>query len=146
MARIWTANAYVDDIELLTKATLRKMKAEGKKIILPSGEDCGPIMEKLESGKGFSGLKADEWRVWCHSLSPVLLKGNLPTTEFDHWMLFVDATRLLCQPSITINDLNVAGDLMLKFCSQMASIYAGFSILVLCMDTGFSTLKDIMVM
>ncbi|KAG1440026.1 hypothetical protein G6F56_012072 [Rhizopus delemar] len=89
MARIWTGSAYVDDIELLTKTILRQMKAEGQKIILPSGEDCGPIMDKMESGIGFSGLKADEWRVWCHSLSPVLLKGRLPTREFDHWMLFL---------------------------------------------------------
>ncbi|KAG1440698.1 hypothetical protein G6F56_011812 [Rhizopus delemar] len=55
MARIWTANAYTDDVELLTRSTLKEMKATGKKIILPPGEDCGSIIEKMETGKGFSG-------------------------------------------------------------------------------------------
>ncbi|KAG1450441.1 hypothetical protein G6F56_008350 [Rhizopus delemar] len=124
MVRIWTANAYTDDVELITKTALKTMKVAGEKIILPPGEDCGPIIGKMENGKGFSGLKADEWRVWCHSLSPVLLKGHLPTKEFDHWMLFVDATRLLCQPSITEEDLSIANNLLLQFCSEMATIYA----------------------
>ncbi|KAG1435893.1 hypothetical protein G6F56_013788 [Rhizopus delemar] len=55
MARIWTANGYTDDVELITKTALKTMKIAGKKIILPPGEDCGPIIEKMESGKGFSG-------------------------------------------------------------------------------------------
>ncbi|KAG1441499.1 hypothetical protein G6F56_011453 [Rhizopus delemar] len=123
MTRIWTTNAYTDDVELLTKATLREMKAIGKKIILPPGEDGSSIIEKIETSKGFSGLKTNEWRVWCHSLSPIVLKGHLLIKEFDHWILFVDATRLLCQPSIT-KDLSVANGLLLQFCSQMATVYA----------------------
>ncbi|KAG1439464.1 hypothetical protein G6F56_012289 [Rhizopus delemar] len=38
-------------------------------------------------------------------------------------MLFVDATRLICQPSITVQDLEKADQLMLSFCSQMKDIY-----------------------
>ncbi|OAD79066.1 hypothetical protein PHYBLDRAFT_164148 [Phycomyces blakesleeanus NRRL 1555(-)] len=68
-------------------------------------------------GKGFSYMKADEWKSWVLVYSPLLLHGILPPLQFKNWMYFVDACRYYVKPSITFDEITTAHSLLEKFCN-----------------------------
>lgn len=128
MANIWREKKTSNDEPMLTNRDLREMKADGKKMLLPLGYDATTLLEKLDKGAGFSQFTADDWRIWCVALSPVLLFGRLPSSKFRHWMLFVNANRMLAKPTITLDDAEKAHVLLHRFCSEMTMHYGDESV------------------
>lgn len=124
MSMLWrnTVDPATDDF-MLTKNHLKEIKEELADIFLPLGYDVKTLLNKLDKGDGFSHFTADEWRVWCLFLSPLALKGRLPPAHMSHWMLFVNANRILANPSISYEDINTTHGLLHEFCSRMAELY-----------------------
>lgn len=87
--------------------------------------------------------KANELKTWVKVVSPIVLRGRLPTVYYDHWMLFVEAVTLATDYSIHIgptrgaarrareqargvatgDDVARIGELMLKFVTGYEDLY-----------------------
>ncbi|KAI7861197.1 hypothetical protein K492DRAFT_116211, partial [Lichtheimia hyalospora FSU 10163] len=65
----------------------------------------------------------DEWCIWTVIHSPFLLKQKLESDLFDNWLRFVEAVRLLCQPSITRHQIDQAHHQLLKFFKGCVRLY-----------------------
>ena len=81
----------------------------------------GRIPRKIKSS--FSSFTSEQWKNWTLYFSPIALKGHLPKKDFDCWLLFVEACRLLCVSSITIQDLRKGHEKIVEFCRTFESIY-----------------------
>ncbi|ORX44120.1 hypothetical protein DM01DRAFT_265890, partial [Hesseltinella vesiculosa] len=58
---------------------------------------------------GFAQLTADDWRKWTLGISQCLIRGRgLGASRVVHWMMFVDACRLIVKPTVTINEAEEA--------------------------------------
>ncbi|OAD81555.1 hypothetical protein PHYBLDRAFT_162154 [Phycomyces blakesleeanus NRRL 1555(-)] len=89
------------------------MEKIAETMVLP--RDYTTLTTKI--GKGFSYMKADEWKSWVLVNSPVLLHGILPPLQFKNWMYFVDACQYYVKPSITFDEITTAHSLLEKFCN-----------------------------
>ncbi|OAD74063.1 hypothetical protein PHYBLDRAFT_168470 [Phycomyces blakesleeanus NRRL 1555(-)] len=89
------------------------MKKIAETIILP--RDYTTLTTKI--GKGFSYMKADEWKSWVLVYSPVLLHGILPPIQFKNWMYFVNACQYYIKLSIMFDEITTAHSLLETFCN-----------------------------
>ncbi len=67
--------------------------------------------------------KASEFRNFFLFYSPAVLKSVLPREYYNHWLLLVNAFRLLLKKSVTPTDVHTARLLIYKFVSQTAHLY-----------------------
>ncbi|OAD81234.1 hypothetical protein PHYBLDRAFT_138788 [Phycomyces blakesleeanus NRRL 1555(-)] len=88
-------------------------------MILPS--DYTKLKTKI--GKGFSHMKADEWKSWVLVYSPVLLKPVLLSNMFNGWMHYVKACRILVKPSISFIEIDQAHRYLQEFCQSCEDTY-----------------------
>ena len=95
---------------------------------MPFGIDISSIARKITTGEGFSYLKADEWRVYSLYLSPLLLKGRIPGANYDNWMLFVSAMRIMSMPNIAISDARRCHEKVVLFCKGFEELYGKASL------------------
>ena len=73
--------------------------------------------------KFLSQFTADQWRNWVLLYSLSSLKGMLPSQDYDCWLLFVKAAYVLCQRSITLQQVEQADLFLLEFCSTFERLY-----------------------
>ena len=79
---------------------------------------------------------ASEYRSWLLFDSIPILNGILDECYLAHFMLFSKALWLLLQSSITMEDINLAEQLLQKFCSQFASLYGKLDfVITMCLNT-----------
>ncbi|KAI7906475.1 uncharacterized protein BX663DRAFT_427432, partial [Cokeromyces recurvatus] len=71
----------------------------------------------------FSNLKGDEFRSWMLVYSSLLLKGRIIGEHMTNWLRFVGANQILSSPSITLNEINDAHDLLVEFVKSNVKLY-----------------------
>ena len=71
---------------------------------------------------GFSQFTADQWHNWTLLYSLSALKGIISLEHYDCWLLFVKATNLLCQSSITVQQVDQADLLLMEFCTTFKNL------------------------
>lgn len=71
----------------------------------------------------YGGYTASQWQSWILYYSVVLLKGILPNSHFQCWLLFVRACSILCQRIIKKSDVETADLLLLSFCKKVEHLY-----------------------
>ena len=67
--------------------------------------------------------KASELRTFLLFYSPVVLKLVLAPVFYNHWLLLVNAFRLLLQKSLSATDINTAKLLIYKFIGEIPELY-----------------------
>jgi hypothetical protein len=105
--------------KVFTPAKVRAMVKKAKSIDLPPGYES--MARNMESN--FSNIKGDQWRVFATVTSPFILHEVLPAEQYTHWMLFVDACRLLFKPTITKEEAEEAHRLFVKFGKTFTRVY-----------------------
>ena len=86
---------------------------------VPTG--IGRIPYKI--GSNFSGLTADQWLNWTNLYSLYALRDILPSADLQCWSLFVQASVILRQYTISVEDLNLADEKILEFCEKFETLY-----------------------
>ena len=80
--------------------------------ITPAG--FGRLPRKVENG--FANFKSQQWKNWILMYSIVCFKPVLSHTEYSMWVVFVQACSLLCSRVITHNAIELADELIHKYC------------------------------
>ena len=81
----------------------------------------GRIPYKIPSS--VSSFTADQFKSWTCYFSLICLRDILPQDHLRCWQCFVLASRILCQMSVTKDEIELADNLLLKFCRQVESLY-----------------------
>ena len=71
--------------------------------------------------------KASEWRAFLLFYSPVILRNELPSPYYEHWLLLVHAMHLLMAPALTLNDISKAELCLVKFVTMTQELYMGLN-------------------
>ena len=111
-------NTWIDE-GILTNNMLKKVQTRIEQIHSPV--DVGRIPAKVAST--FAGFKADQWRNWTLTYSPICLKGVIDGPHLQCWLLFVKACRLLCTRSITLQDIETSHSFLVQFCRTFVNLY-----------------------
>lgn len=85
----------------------------------PAG--IGRIPRKI--GSSFSSFTADEWKHWTILYSAHALLGVIPSDYYKCWCLFVDACRILCQMTITPDEVEKAHGCIVEYCKTFQELY-----------------------
>ena len=85
----------------------------------PAG--IGRIPRKI--GSAFSSFTADEWKHWTILYSVHILFGVIPDENYECWCLFVDACRILCQLTITPDEVKKAHFCIINYCKRFQEVY-----------------------
>jgi len=109
----WTKN------EMLTQQDLQVIQE--KTACLKFLYDVGCIPIKIAST--FSGFTADQWHTWTTIISPIVLKGVLPSDDLNCWLLFVNACRLMLTRIISVDTVSKADDYLVLFCKTFQRLY-----------------------
>ncbi len=67
--------------------------------------------------------KASEWRNFRNLYSPIALRNKLPTRYYNHWLLFVNAMRLISGKKVTSSDIQTSILLATKFIYEAENLY-----------------------
>ena len=127
----------VDPMHNLYLGTTKNMVKIWKELSILKAEQCDLIQERIDTmnvpfGIGripnkvhskFSGLTADQWRNWTNVYSLYALRDVLPADDYLCWSLFVEASIVLCQYSISKGDLEYADDKLIQFCKMFEELY-----------------------
>lgn len=108
---LWKDKGYLNNLEDIQKEVDN---------ILPPG-NVGRIPHKIAAG--FSGFTAEQWMLWTVLYSPLVLRNKIPQELYDHWIIFSQACSLLCSPSIHIDEVDKADELLLTFCTRHQELY-----------------------
>ena len=85
--------------------------------------DVGRIPRKIDTGSGFSGFTADQFKSWVMYYSIPSLFKILNSEHLECWRHYVLACRLLCQRSISLSQISLADALIVQFCKRFEFIY-----------------------
>ena len=81
------------------------------------------IPRKIDTGSGFAGFTADQFKNWVMYYSiPSLFKIS-NSKYLECWRHYVLACRLLCQRSISLSQISLADALIVQFCKRFELIY-----------------------
>ena len=133
---IWTDPEKGIDVgnkePLLKKSVLSQMRKIGQSagFVLPFGYDGASISKKIDTGKGFSRMKSDEFKTWTLAMSPYLLKLKLTDKYYQHWMNFVEATRYLSSPTISLLEVDKMHDYISTFVKEFVPVYKDEALMV----------------
>lgn len=105
--------------DIISDSQFHSVQEKVDSFVPPS--DVGRIPGKVASG--FSSFTAEQWRNWTLIYSLSSLKDVLPHRHYDCWLLFVKSTALLCQRSITLQELDKADTLLMEFCEIFVQLY-----------------------
>lgn len=106
-------------LDLVTTSDLQGM--QDKMNIMKTPSYIGRIPRKLETG--FAGFTADQLKNWVNLYSIPCLHSILPNENMENWRRFVLACRILCQHSITVEQIALADALFLQFCKGIEHLY-----------------------
>ena len=110
---LWT------EFALVSKHHFDQIQIFVDKMIVPS--DIGRIPTKISSG--FSGFKADQFKVWITICSIPALYSILPNDHLECWRHYVLACRLLCKHSLNDIDVSLADSLLMQFCKRFERLF-----------------------
>jgi len=102
--------------EILSEADLTTIQNRIDEMAVPS--DIGRIPQKIESS--FYHFTADQYKNWVVHYSIICLHGLLSS---ECWRHFVLACRLLCHPTLTLQDVALADALLLQFCRRTERLF-----------------------
>lgn len=83
--------------------------------------DIGRIPHKIQSG--FAAFKADQYKTWITVFSIPALYSVLPSNHLECWRHFVLACRILCQQTLSNNDVLLADALLIYFCKKVEQLF-----------------------
>ena len=83
--------------------------------------DIGRIPNKV--GSGYAGFTAEQWRNWVILFSLYSLRDILPQRDFSCWQFFVKACYILCNCSISLQELNEADRYIMEFLLSFERLY-----------------------
>ena len=104
---------------LLTDEVFQRIQEKADRINCPA--DVGRIPRKIATG--FSGFNADQFKNWTIIFSMYALYEFLPREHLICWQKFVLACRILCCKVISLQDIHLADELLLKFCRNFEQLY-----------------------
>lgn len=107
------------EIGIIGTAELAVIQSRVDEMVVP--HNIGRIPNKISSK--FSSLTADQWRNWTNVYSLHALRGILPEEHYTCWSIFVEASIILSQHSISMEDVNKADEKLLLFCERFEEIY-----------------------
>ena len=84
-------------------------------------QTVGRIPRKITSG--FASFTADQWKNWTLIYSATALQTVLERAHYQLWMKFVHAVSLLTRKTVCIENLNLADNLLVSFCSGVEQLY-----------------------
>ena len=113
MKKVWIKK------DLVTLHDLEEMQKKMDSMKSPS--DVGRIPRKLETG--FSNFTADQLKNWVNLYSIPCLHNVLSTAHLKNWRHFVLGCRILCQHSITLEQIAQADGHLLEFCKGVQTNY-----------------------
>ena len=105
--------------DILTKSAMGGIQGVIDSMSIPS--DLGRIPGKVQSG--FDHFTADQFKNWVNLYSIPCLYGILSSNHLENWRHFVLACRILCQHSLTVEQVTLADALLLKFCRRTEQLY-----------------------
>lgn len=113
MFKVWIKNNIItkNHSEVLTKLQ--------KSVSVPSGQ--GRIACNIIST--YKRMKADEWKNFVLIYSSVCLKEILSVEQFKHWCLFINCCSIICQKSISVNEIEQFHSMIHEFCVGVEEIY-----------------------
>lgn len=119
----WNCKAYMisiwKEIGIIGTIELGIIQCRVDEIVIP--HNIGQIPNKISSK--FSSLTADQWRNWTNVYSLYALRGVLPEEHYTCWSIFVEASIILSQHSISMEDVNKADEKLHVFCKTFETIY-----------------------
>lgn len=83
--------------------------------------DVGKLPRKIVSC--FDSFNADAYKNWTLLFSIYALKRIIPKEELDCFRKFALGCQYLCSRVITINDINIAHNLLHQFCKKFELLY-----------------------
>ena len=92
------------DLGILGSSEFEIIQTKIDNMLVPMG--IGRIPYKISSK--FSELTADQWRNWTNIYSLYALKGIVPERDYKCWAIFVEASIILSQSSLSYDDLLLA--------------------------------------
>ena len=113
MIRLWIEKGLLlpRDYDALQKSV--------NEIHVPSS--VGRIPSKIASS--FSSFTADQLKNWTTLFSLMVLINRFSKDDIECWRHFVLAVRLLCNQTITLNDISLADALLIYFCKRVQRMY-----------------------
>ena len=106
------------DRNIITEAHLKSIQEYVDLVRVPI--DCGRIPHKVSSG--VSGFIANQYKNWVNLYSIPSLNGKVSDQYLECWRSFVLSCRILCKPSFSTADVNLADLLLMQFCSKIEQI------------------------
>ncbi|XP_066930325.1 uncharacterized protein [Clytia hemisphaerica] len=104
----------------ITKRNVHRIQERINRI--ECSNDVGKIPGKFDDFS-FASFTADELKNWTLLFSLYALKGVIPDEHLRCWRYFVIACVYLCNQAITVADLTVIHEYLLKFCKSFESLY-----------------------
>ena len=86
---------------------------------IPTGLGRSP--GKIQSG--FDHFTADQFKNWVDLYFIPCLYGIVSSVDLENWRPFVPACRIMCQHSLTTEQVALADALLLKFCKGTEQLY-----------------------
>lgn len=105
--------------EILSEADLTTIQNRVNEMAVPS--DIGRIPQNIESS--FYHFTADQYKNWVVHYSIICLHGLLSSENMECWRHFVLPCRLLCRPTLTLQDVALADALLLQFCRRTERLF-----------------------
>ena len=110
--------------ERLDKKALEHIQQIVDEMVVPTS--LGQIPRKINTL--FSNFTSDQWKNWTLYFSPIALKNKLPNKDYDCWMLFVNACRILAAPTITLQRLREGHEQLVSFCRTFETLYGSINV------------------
>ena len=107
------------DLGILGCSEFEIIQTKIDNMLVPMG--IGRIPYKISSK--FSELTADQWRNWTNIYSLYALKGIVPERDYKCWAIFVEASIILSQSSLSYDDLLLADTKLIDFCKMFEALY-----------------------
>ena len=113
MLKIWK------EVNILNEKDFKVLQKRINKLKVPSS--IGRIPSKIASS--FKGFTADQFKNWALVFSTFALKDILPERHLQCWKLFVKACHILCSTVIPTSQVQIADELLVKFCRTVEDLY-----------------------
>ena len=104
--------------EIITPQKLQIIEERVSQIQSPY--DVGRLPLKISST--FTGFTANQWLNWTLIYSVIALKGLLPQTHYNCWLLYVRACSILCTKLVKKSDVHTADQYLHQFCRTFAAL------------------------
>lgn len=109
----------VDKDNALDRRKLDTIESLVGQFVVPEG--IGRLPSKITCH--FGGFTADQWRNWITIYAPVLLWQVIGDQQWNCWMLFVQAVKLISGRILSLEELTKADALLVKFCQTFQELY-----------------------